>query len=166
MVSSLQALLAGLIDYAGLFPPAQLPLDEALANYARYRREPNGWLLGRFLCPASRLAELPPPDDELFHAGPPWPIAALGRGGTTTTGFLENLQLDLEAIDAFHDRHEERTVVDVFEVKLPAEVSSGPRQDAARALLHAAQEVIYETQRPALRAVFYEATAGTDSREA
>ena len=166
MVPSLQALLAGLIDYAGLFPPAQLPLGEALANYARYRRDPEGWILGRFLCPAARLAELPTPDDELFHAGPPWIISALGRGGATTTDFLDNLKLDLEAIDAFHDRQEERTIVDVFEVKLPAEVSHGPRQEAARALLHAAQEVIYETQRPMLRAIFYEATAGTDSREA
>src|SRR5262245_11432403 len=131
MVPSLQALLAGLIDYAGLFPPAQLPMVEALANYAHYRRGPHGWMLGRFVCPAGRLAELPPPDDDLFQAGPPWVISALGRGGATTSEFLDNLQSDLEAIDAFRDRHHERTVVDVIEVKLPAEITSAPHKDAA-----------------------------------
>ena len=33
MSSSLRALLAGAIDYAGLFPPAQLPLDQAPQAY-------------------------------------------------------------------------------------------------------------------------------------
>ena len=47
--ASLRALLAGVIDYAGLFPPATLPLDEAVRNYARYRREPEGWMLGRLV---------------------------------------------------------------------------------------------------------------------
>ena len=35
MHASLRALLEGVIDYAGLFPPAKLPLPEALANYLR-----------------------------------------------------------------------------------------------------------------------------------
>src|SRR5438445_13553439 len=60
MRRSLRALLEGVIDYAGLFPPAKLPMEQAIRNYARYRREQEGWMLGRFLCPASRLAELAP----------------------------------------------------------------------------------------------------------
>jgi hypothetical protein len=166
MVPSLEALLAGLVDYAGLFPPAGLPMPEALAHYARYRREPEAWLLGRFVCPAARLAELPPPDDEQFQHGPPWMIAALGRGGATTSDFLDNLKLDLEAIETFRDRQEERCIVDVLEVKLPAEVGGATHEDAARALLLSTAEVIYEAQRPTLRAVFYEASAGADSRDA
>lgn len=47
-----------LIDYAGLFPPAALPLDLALANYAAYQDRPQHWMLGRFVLPAARLAEL------------------------------------------------------------------------------------------------------------
>ncbi len=49
------ALLAGLFDYAGLFPPASLPLDDALANYARYRSGRHGWMLGRLVVPAAQL---------------------------------------------------------------------------------------------------------------
>src|SRR5436190_17389433 len=72
MRRSLRVLLEGVIDYAGLFPPAKLPLDQALRNYARYRHEPEGWMLGRFVCPASRLVELVPFHEELFAAGPPF----------------------------------------------------------------------------------------------
>ena len=42
MSPSLRALLTGIVDYAGLFPPAQLSLDEAIRNYARYRTEHTG----------------------------------------------------------------------------------------------------------------------------
>src|SRR5437660_1475932 len=81
MSPSLRALLEHVIDYAGLFPPATLPLDEAVRNYARYRTEPEGWMLGRFICPAARLAELSPFADELFPDWRPLAVAVLGRGG-------------------------------------------------------------------------------------
>ena len=46
MSPSLRALLSGIIDYAGLFPPAKLPLDQAIRNYARYRTEPDSYEQG------------------------------------------------------------------------------------------------------------------------
>lgn len=58
MTDSLRALLAGAIDYAGMYPPASLPLEQAVANYRRYRADPEAWMLGRFVCPAAKLAEL------------------------------------------------------------------------------------------------------------
>jgi hypothetical protein len=59
LARSLQTLLAGLIDYAGLFPPASLSMEQALANYARYRAGEHAWMLGRFVVPAARAAEVP-----------------------------------------------------------------------------------------------------------
>jgi hypothetical protein len=53
MSASLRVLLAGAIDYAGMFPPAKLPLQEAFRNYQRYRESPDAWMLGRFICPAA-----------------------------------------------------------------------------------------------------------------
>ena len=58
MYSSVRSLLTELIDYAGLFPPASLNFETALGNYERYRKGEFGWMLGRFILPASRLAEL------------------------------------------------------------------------------------------------------------
>lgn len=59
MTRSLHILLDGLIDYAGLFPPAALPMDKAIANYDAYRRSPHAWALGRFVVQAERLADVP-----------------------------------------------------------------------------------------------------------
>jgi len=52
------ALLQRLIDHAPLFPPASLQLDEALADHRRARSSSEAWMVARFVCPASRLAEL------------------------------------------------------------------------------------------------------------
>jgi hypothetical protein len=54
-----RALLTGLIDHAPLFPPASLPLDEALAEDRRIRVGESGWLVRRFVVPRSKLQELP-----------------------------------------------------------------------------------------------------------
>jgi hypothetical protein len=57
MVASLEALLSSVVDYAGLFPPAKLELQPAMANYAQYQTSPDNWMLGRFILPISRLQE-------------------------------------------------------------------------------------------------------------
>ena len=53
------ALLSRLIDHAPLFPPASLDLPEAVEEDRRARAHSASFMLGRFVCPASRLAELP-----------------------------------------------------------------------------------------------------------
>ena len=55
---ALRALLANLVDYAGLFPPAGLSLPTAAENYAHYLRSENAWILGRFVVPAAQLGQL------------------------------------------------------------------------------------------------------------
>jgi hypothetical protein len=75
---ALRALLAGIVDYAGLFPPAALDMASAVRNYADYRSDSEAWMLGRFVVPVSRLEEflaerrgVTPADNE------PWKLAAL-----------------------------------------------------------------------------------------
>lgn len=58
MLISLKQLLLAVVDYAGLFPPAQLSLPDALATCDRARSSPHHWMLGHFVVPASRLPEL------------------------------------------------------------------------------------------------------------
>jgi hypothetical protein len=55
MSPALRSLLTGLIDYAGLFPPAGLAMDAAVRNYDSYRNGEFAWMLGRFIVPAARL---------------------------------------------------------------------------------------------------------------
>ena len=52
------ALFTRLIDHAPLFPPASLPLAEALEEHRASVSGDQGWIVRRFVCPASMLAEL------------------------------------------------------------------------------------------------------------
>jgi hypothetical protein len=56
---STRVLLDHLIDYAGLFPPAALSMEEAVRNYARYRAGQYAWMLGPFVVPKERAHEVP-----------------------------------------------------------------------------------------------------------
>ena len=59
MKQSLRVLLEHLIDYAGLFPPAALSMQDAVRNYARYRDGEYAWALGKFVVPQARANEVP-----------------------------------------------------------------------------------------------------------
>jgi len=119
MSAGLNALLSGVVDYAGLFPPAKLPLDESLRNYARYRQEPDAWMLGRFILPVARLSELAPYLNELCSPQSPLPLSVLGRGGENAVAFRETLLDDAMAIRAFLRSHPGTVTIDVIETRLP-----------------------------------------------
>jgi hypothetical protein len=58
IAASLRALLTHLIDYAGLYPPAGLPLPAAAENYSRYLVSPESWILNRLVLPHAKLNEI------------------------------------------------------------------------------------------------------------
>ena len=115
-----KALFDGIIDYAGLFPPARLPMDEAFGRYLEHRSGSYGWILGRFVCPASRFSELEPLLTGIDPIHLPIKLAVLGRGGATVEEFLDAVAQDAAAIRSLSSRHDQRVVADVFEVRLPA----------------------------------------------
>jgi hypothetical protein len=49
--------MTGLIDYAGLFPPAALSMNTAVGNFKEYRSGDHGWMLNRFVVRVARLEE-------------------------------------------------------------------------------------------------------------
>ncbi|MEP6762562.1 MAG: hypothetical protein ABJA93_14510, partial [Sporichthyaceae bacterium] len=58
MPVALRRLFAGLVDDAALFPPGSAAMPAALADHARHRSAPYAGLVGPFVCPTTRLAEL------------------------------------------------------------------------------------------------------------
>ncbi len=44
-----------MIDYAGLYPPASLPLEETCANYSAYLASHESWMLNRLVLPLPKL---------------------------------------------------------------------------------------------------------------
>ena len=57
MDTATTVLLRELIDYAGLFPPASLPMSQSVENYDTYLRSESTWILGRFIVPVATLNE-------------------------------------------------------------------------------------------------------------
>ncbi len=131
-------LLTHLLDYAGLFPPASLPLDAAIRNFTSYLDEAEAPMLARFIISARRLPEL----TALAEYFPPaLTIAALGRGGGTREACLAGLDADLAEIEIFRQTHGPRVQVDAFETALPAgELDFQIRADT---LIHATADALH-----------------------
>jgi hypothetical protein len=102
-----QVLLGHLIDYAGLFPPAGLNMQEAVTNYDAYLDSEYSWMLGRFIVPVARLNEFGEAKAQLPGTSKPWPLSALL--GTDPTA-------DLAPIAAFNT-NQAHTVIESVEVK-------------------------------------------------
>jgi hypothetical protein len=116
MVESLRALLGGIIDYAGMYPPAELPLSEALRNYIKYKQGREAWIVNRFVCPANRISEL--------EAGLKWHgytdrfgLCVVGRGGADAADFLANTLADIKSANKV-----DRAFFDIFETRLPPQL--------------------------------------------
>jgi hypothetical protein len=80
VLTSLKSLLTSIVDYAGLFPPAQLSLVEAVATYDRAQRSSQSWICDRFVIPAPHLDELSQllsSASERMYAAQPWSLSVI-----------------------------------------------------------------------------------------
>jgi len=121
--ASLRALLAHAIDYAGLFPPATLALEPALANYGEYIRMPDAWMLGAFILPVAQFSAATRGLSQ-FDAANPLRVSALGPKTDNTDTFLASLDGAMEAIRSFRAACRGVALIDQFEMALPAEVTA------------------------------------------
>jgi hypothetical protein len=65
--TAIETMLAGLIDYAGLYPPTSLDMRRAVDNYLAYRSGTHAYALGRFIVDVNRLDELRSAAANDFH---------------------------------------------------------------------------------------------------
>jgi hypothetical protein len=108
-VATVRALVRRLVDYAGLYPPASLSMEEATRCYASHLASPDAWMLGRFVVPVERLGELAEAATPLAAQGTEaWRVSALVRTGGPDAG---------ASIRNFNSTHRGRFVVDVIECR-------------------------------------------------
>jgi hypothetical protein len=106
-MSSARSFLRGIIDYAGLFPPAQLGMSAAVNAYDEYRHGADKDLLGRFVVPATRLGELSNSLAQLPHEGASnWKLSVIASdvGGAA------------RAVEQFNSSHSNGTACDSVEM--------------------------------------------------
>ncbi|MET0752835.1 MAG: hypothetical protein ABWZ66_05660 [Pyrinomonadaceae bacterium] len=106
---SVRILLSGIVDYAGLFPPAALSMPEAVINYATYKNSNYKWMLGRFIVPVSRLDEfLESAADFISRDAESWKLSVLAS---------EDIHETIRKIEEFNSNNSPRAVIDAIEVK-------------------------------------------------
>lgn len=115
--AAVRCALAGLIDYAGLFPPAKLDMRQAVAEYRAARAGAHAWMLGKFIVPLSRAPELL----DAWSAEDALSVSAILDGGIAGVARIANLhdgeprlsvesleiRLEPEDVDAFAARMRE-----------------------------------------------------------
>ena len=124
--SALKAFLSELIDYAGLFPPAQLSMQRAVENYFKYRNSPNGWIISRFICPASRLNEL---ETSLASWEPeissqPLRLSVTCSTGTSIDEFFSILEKEFDNTRKFQESYSTKVKIELLELKIPRSLFS------------------------------------------
>ncbi|MFA7330034.1 MAG: hypothetical protein WC326_03065 [Candidatus Delongbacteria bacterium] len=120
-MNALTALLSESLDYAGLFPPAALPMAEAWREFRRQLTMGERWLLGGFVCPAARLEELAvcvEADDG------PLPLVLLAARPDGPDGGAR-LAEDQARWRAFEGRFPDRAQLRGWEIRLPDVAAEG-----------------------------------------
>jgi hypothetical protein len=149
MKTSLSVFQDHLIDYAGLFPPANLSLENAINNYLNYLNGGDSWMLGPFVLPVSLLKEL----DlyiHLFSDERPLTLSIVGTRTSSKTECRIQFQKDCKTISTFMNHYGERIKVEMLEILLPPEVPSPDLLEeiangAANFKVHAFCEVPFTT---------------------
>ncbi len=111
---SVRALLTEIIDYAGLFPPSNVSMPEAVINYATYRNSNYHWMLGRFIVPVARL-------DEFLESARDFISMDPGRSWHLSVLAGEDIYETIRQIEDFNARHAPVTVCDTMEVHASTE---------------------------------------------
>jgi len=123
--SSVKTLLNGLFDYAGMFPPASLPLENALEEYLGHRSEPDAWMVGPFVVPVGKLIELNTLlADRALHT--PLSFIVLPRSAASGSESLDLWAEDLAACTEFLVQANGNAVIESFEFRFPVGLFNDP----------------------------------------
>ncbi len=160
----LQALLREALEYAGMFPPARLELEEAIGNYAKYRGGPAAWFLSRFICPANRLAELGSHRGLFAEAGA-LRVSVLGLQAGSRDDFIPRLRESFGLVSEFQTICGPTACIDGIELALTSDLVNGGDESSIADVIRAAVEVI---EASGTRGVtpFFEAPSGGQWRPA
>ncbi len=113
------------LDYAGLFPPAQLNMADAVAAFSSYESHEKSNLLARFVIPAMRLEELLPQLELQFSKSQKtaqnwWKFSGIVQAATDLPSFEANLTRDCNLIYNFQEKFKGKIEFDAFEIPLPS----------------------------------------------
>jgi hypothetical protein len=196
-----------LVDYAGTFPPAKLPLPDAFQMMLRHRLSRQSWMLGRFVLTLPEAMALPKVSEardlalgHILSALPqkvreqmvtvgrglssnqrvglvrrvrsavrrldsmPFRIALIASAAPEAAAAADGLRRDLAGIADFHAMQADPSLVDILELRLPADLARRAEAAPVTEFLREAHRIL-ETESPAPIRLFVESTTGEHHAE-
>ncbi len=114
--------MAGLVDYAGLFPPAALDMETAVEEFAGHLGESEAWMLGRFIVPVGRLPELAEAAQIHGAALGQWAVSVLLGHRKEAKQSLTLLPVHCQAFGEFEKKLQGRARLEVLEIPWPEDL--------------------------------------------
>ena len=130
--------LTGIFDYAGLFPPAALSLENAMEEYIRYRHSEYDWLLSHFVITHTKLEDLYDLSAREPELPDPLRLSITAAPTKTVKEFLDQLEKIEDNIIQLHKSLRIKLKTDVLEIKLPDEIHHMETEEDILPLLDAA----------------------------
>ncbi|MDD5363599.1 MAG: hypothetical protein PHN88_15865 [Ignavibacteria bacterium] len=140
--------MRGIIDYAGMYPPANLNLADAFRNYCNYLVSQDEWMISRFVCSLNSFenifkggsAALKMVED--FDFGRWISFSILLNQEPKVKDFLISFRKDLEKVKKISEEYPGKVVADTFEFKLPAELNGKFGTHAVKKMLEEINDVL------------------------
>lgn len=121
-LNSINSFCFKFIDYAGLFPPANLDLNTSFDNYIKFKKSQYDFMLSGFICPIKLLPELQnlieskyPEEKDIF-------VSVLADVFVTRNEFLEKIFDQFKIWSSFRNNFKDSVISDSIEIKIPEEV--------------------------------------------
>ncbi|MEY4066253.1 MAG: hypothetical protein RIR26_2461 [Pseudomonadota bacterium] len=147
-MNAVKALMGRALDYAGLFPPAKLPMNKAVEEFAACLNDPEAWFLARFVLPASRSGELVQAAGGLLAEAAqtrvPWHLSGLIRSAPSIAESLDLMRSETTLLRGLLDSHAGALELDALDLPVPDELSGTHDQELARSFFTEAYRIFAE----------------------
>lgn len=114
MKNTLKELLSGILDYAGVYPPAKLDFTSSYTNYCTYRNSPKAFMLGSFVCPITNLEDLRASQTPES----PIDVSVIASAAQNQENFFRQLESDVEKTTSYFSHAIPSHNLYSFEVRL------------------------------------------------
>lgn len=119
MKTSLRPFLSDIIDYAGLYPPSELPLNEAFRKYLSHAKQEEAWMLSKFVVGTGLLGDLVRLIDEDPESPSPFNITLVGAASEDLDAFKKVIDNTVLAINKAHSSTTKSIKISALEIKIP-----------------------------------------------
>ncbi|MFW9854739.1 MAG: hypothetical protein ACFFFG_06745 [Candidatus Thorarchaeota archaeon] len=157
MLRSLYSFLHTSIDYAGIYPPANLSIEMALRKYSEYRNIAESWMLARFVIGTPFLPQLEN-FEEIFLAPPKFRFSILNQKTKKLESFPQTLDSDIQQVETFIENYKSNIQIESFEIRLPEAVGLTSDEKAILNVLDRTMSVVEASNLPRDIQIFFEST--------